>query len=132
MYLNLLYEHKVNNTILPNCQPKDVFDYCQQWILNNQSDDLGLLMRALFDKFGNDLSVIMNSLGFQTLPLNDFNKKHDVGVRFLDINDVYQNYDQYKNEKLFFVIEPFGHINFFVNRFDGNRIDVEKFIHRSC
>ncbi len=130
MYLNLLYEHKVNNTILPNCQPKDVFDYCQQWIIDTQSDDLGLLMRALFDKFGNDLSVIMNSLGFQTLPLNDFNKKHDVGVRFLDINDVYQNYDQYKNEKLFFVIEPFGHINFFVNRFDGIHPETLRKIHQ--
>jgi hypothetical protein len=130
MYLNLLYEHKVNNTILPNCQPKDVFDYCQQWIIDTQSDDLGLLMRALFDKFGNDLSVIMNSLGFQTLPLNDFNKKHDVGVRFLDINDVYENYDQYKNEKLFFVIEPFGHINFFVNRFDGIHPETLRKIHQ--
>lgn len=129
MYLNLLYEHKVNNTILPNCQPKEVFDYCQQWILENQSDDLGLLMSALFNKFGNDLSVIMNSLGFQTLPLNEFNKKYDVGVRFLDINDVYENYDKYKAEKLFFVIEPFGHINFFVNRFDGIHPETLRKIH---
>jgi hypothetical protein len=43
MELNLLYENKVNNLILPNCQPKNVLDFSINWLLENNSSDMGHL-----------------------------------------------------------------------------------------
>jgi hypothetical protein len=124
MYLNLVYEHKVNNAILPNCQPIEVYEASRDWIIDNNSSDVGHLMKYIFDKFGNQISVYGNGLGFETLSLNNYNNKYSVGVIPHLIDDVVNNYDRYKGEKFFFVIEPFGHINFFADNFTGIHPDT--------
>lgn len=115
MELNLLYENKVNNLILPNCQPKNVLDFSINWLLENNSSDMGHLIKALFNNFGNEISVLWNGLGFQTLPQNGFDSKTKLTVNRISIDDVINRKNEFKSKKTFFVIEPFGHIDFFKN-----------------
>lgn len=115
MELNLLYENKVNNLILPNCQPKNVLDFSINWLLENNSSDMGHLIKALFNNFGNEISVLWNGLGFQTLPQNGFDSKTKLIVNRISIDDVINRKNEFKSKKTFFVIEPFGHIDFFKN-----------------
>lgn len=130
MYLNLVYEHKIKNSFLPNCQPFEVFEESKNWLIENDSSDVGHLMKHLFDKFGNQMIVYGNGLGFETLSLNNFNNRYDVGVRAFSIDEVIENIDEYKDEKFFFVIEPFGHINFFADNFNGITTETIKKLNR--
>lgn len=119
MYLNLIYEHKIKNSFLPNCQPFEVFEESKNWLIENEESDVGHLMKHLFDKFGNQMIVYGNGLGFETLSLNNFNNRYNVGVRAFTIDEIIDNIENYKDERFFFVIEPFGHINFFADKFNG-------------
>jgi len=58
MELNLIYENSVNGLVLPNCQPKEVFEFSRDWIIKNNSKDMGYLIKDLFNKFGNNISVL--------------------------------------------------------------------------
>ena len=122
MELNLLYENKVNNLILPNCQPKNVLDFSINWLLENNSSDMGHLIKALFNNFGNEISVLWNGLGFQTLPQDGFDSKTKLTVNRVSIDEAINRKNEFKSKKTFFVIEPFGHIDFFKN----NIKDIDK------
>jgi len=115
MELNLLYENSINGLILPNCQPKEVFDFSRDWLVEHNSNDLGLLIKELFSNFGNNISVLTNGLGFQTLPQRGYDGKINVTVNRYSISEVLQNPRNFLDKKLLYVIEPFGHIDFFKN-----------------
>jgi len=115
MELNLLHENKINHLILPNCQPPEVFEYSKNWLIENNSSDMGLLIKSLFSKFGNDISVLGNGVIFQSIHQKGFNPETNLSVNRILLSDVLKNIDEYKNRSLFFGIEPFGHIDFFKN-----------------
>ena len=115
MELNLLYENKVNNLILPNCQPKNVLDFSINWLLENNSSDMGHLIKALFNNFGNEISVLWNGMGFQSIPQNGFDPKTKLTINRISVDEAIERKNEFCSKKTFFVIEPFGHIDFFKN-----------------
>ncbi len=115
MELNLLYENKVNNLILPNCQPKNVLDFSINWLLENNSSDMGHLIKALFSNFGNEISVLWNGMGFQSIPQNGFDPKTKLTINRISVDEAIERKNEFRSKKTFFVIEPFGHIDFFKN-----------------
>jgi hypothetical protein len=115
MEINLIYENKVNGLVLPNCQPKEVFKFSEKWLNDNNSEDMGYLIKALFSEFGNGISVLWNGIGFQTLPENGFDPNTQITLNRFSLDDVLNDPIRFKKKKLLFVIEPFGHINFFKN-----------------
>ncbi len=115
MELNLLYENKVNNLILPNCQPKNVLDFSINWLLENNSSDMGHLIKALFNNFGNEISVLWNGMGFQSIPQNGFDPKTKLTINRISVDEAIERKNEFRSKKTFFVIEPFGHIDFFKN-----------------
>jgi|APGre2960657404_1045060.scaffolds.fasta_scaffold00282_3 hypothetical protein len=125
MELNLIYENSVNGLVLPNCQPKEVFEFSRDWIIKNNSKDMGYLIKDLFNKFGNNISVLTSGLGLQTIPQNGYDSKTDITVNRYSISDVLMNPQNYAGKKLLFIIEPFGHIDFFKNNL--NEINKQLF-----
>lgn len=115
MELNLIYQNIVNGLILPNCQPKKVEEFSIKWLTDNNSNDNGLLMKALFSEFGNGISVLGNGLGLQSIPMNGYDPKTQITVNRFSLNEILENPNKFKNKKLVFLIEPFGHIDFFKN-----------------
>ena len=115
MELNLVYENSINGLFLPNCQPKRVFEFSKKWLIENNSNDGGYLTKELFSTFGNSISVLDNSLGFQSIPLNGFDPNTKITVNKFSLQQILDSPDQFKNRKLFFIIEPFGHIDYFKN-----------------
>lgn len=115
MELNLIHENSVNGLILPNCQTSEVFNYSKNWLIENNSNDMGLLTKSLFSKFGNDISVLGNGVIFQSMPQKGYSPKLNLTVNRILLDDILKDTNQYKNRTLFFGIEPFGHIDFFKN-----------------
>lgn len=115
MELNLVYENRVNGLILPNCQPKKVLEFSKNWLIQNNSNDNGHLTKVLFSEFGNGISVLDNSLGFQSIPYIGFDSKTKVTVNRFSLDEILKAPEQFKTRKLFFIIEPFGHIDYFKN-----------------
>ena len=119
MHLNFVYDNKVKDLCLPNGQPPEVLDAAMRWIIENKSTDGGHLVKYLFSKFSNDITVMGNNMGFQILTLNEYNQKYDVKMKTHHIDDVIEKWDEYKGQKFFYILEPFGHINFFKNNYEG-------------
>lgn len=115
MELNLVYENSVNGVFLPNCQPKRVFEFSKKWLIGKKSNDTGYLTKELFSTFGNSISVLDNSLGFQSISLNGSNPYTKITVNKFSLQQILDSHNQVKNKKLFFIIEPFGHIDYFKN-----------------
>ena len=119
MQLNFVYDNKIKDLCLPNGQPPEVLDAAMRWIIENNSTDAGHLVKHLFSKFSNDITVMGNNMGFQILTLNEYNKKFDVKMKTYQIDEVVENYEKYKGQKFYYILEPFGHINFFKNNYEG-------------
>lgn len=119
MHLNFVYDNKIKDLCLPNGQPPEVLDAAMRWIIENKSTDGGHLVKYLFSKFSNDITVMGNNMGFQILTLNEYNQKYDVKMKTHHIDDVIKKWDEFKGQKFFYILEPFGHINFFKNNYEG-------------
>jgi len=114
MELNLVYENQINGLILPNCQPNKVFEFSKKWLIENNSNDIGYLTKELFLQFGNNICVLGNSLGFQSIGNNGYDSKSKITINKILLEEILLNQNKFKHKKLLFVIEPFGHINYFV------------------
>lgn len=126
MELNLIHENIVNGVFLPNCQPPQICEFSKNWLIENNSSDMGHLMKSIFSNFGNEISVLWNGLGFQTMPQNGYDSKTKLTVNSYSIEELENNPTLlHRSRKLFFVIEPFGHINFFKDTL--NKIDKKIF-----
>lgn len=119
MRVNFVYENKHKRVHLPNGQPAVVLDAAIRWLIENNSSDMGYLSKYLFSKFSNDITVMGNNMGFQVLSSAGDNKKYQVSLHSFHLDDIVNDWEKYKNEKFFYVIEPFGHINFFKNNYEG-------------
>ena len=113
MELNLIYQNKINGLILPNCQPNSVFEFSKKWLIENNSNDNGLLTKELFSKFGNNISVLGNSLGFQSIVNSGYDQQTKITINRISLEEILNNEHKFKHRKLLFVIEPFGHIDYF-------------------
>lgn len=119
MRVNFVYENKHKKVHLPNGQPAVVLDAAIRWLIENNSSDMGYLSKYLFSKFSNDITVMGNNMGFQVLSSAGGNKKYQVSLHSFHLDDIVNDWEKYKKEKFFYVIEPFGHINFFKNNYEG-------------
>ena len=119
MQLNFIFDTKIKDLCLPNGQPPDVMDAAIRWIIENDSTDGGHLVKYLSSKFANHMSVMGNNLGFQILTTKEINKKYNIKLNSYQIDEVIANLDQYKGEKFYYIIEPYGHIDFFKNTYQG-------------
>jgi hypothetical protein len=119
MELNFLYDNKIKDLCLPNGQPPEVLDAAIRWTIENNSTDGGYLARYLFSEFSNDIIVMGNNMGFQILTTKDYNKKYDIHLNTHQIDDAVKNYESHKDKKFYYILEPFGHIDFFKNKYAG-------------
>jgi hypothetical protein len=119
MQLNFIFDTKIKDLCLPNGQPTDVMDASIRWVIENDSTDGGHLSKYLTSKFANHMSVMGNNLGFQILTTKEINTRYNVNLNSYQIDEVIENIDRYKGKKFYYIIEPYGHIDFFKNTYQG-------------